>query len=298
MFKKNLKEEIKMKTQELKNKKSFNLSDQLIVISFPFIIILSLIVLGMILSAGKNVFTENTTGEHLMLSSLNSVEKIQLAEHPEQQMEIEKLVSRMNSITEKMELETLMTKVQEYLIPEKEPDFSNQINIGKPVYIEETIHFNEMANNPDFRSETSRPSKYVKNELLEKWADEKYKDVLEFHAMNRKVKQFLAEEKEQIISTEDALSFNGSEMAHLSVSEINHAPKYVKNQYLEKWAREKYDEVLEFYAMEKKVREFLIAVPEPSLALENWMTNGKCWCTEPREQFAYSSEEILLPANK
>ena len=285
-----------MKTQEFKNKRSINLSDQLIVISFPFIIILSLIVLGMILSAGKNVFTESTTGEHLMLNTLNSVEEIQLVEHPEQQMEIEKLVSRMNTIAEKMEMETLMAKVKKYLIPEKEPEFSNHFYIGEPDYIEEANNFNEMENNLDSGSEIWH-SKYVKNELLEKWAGEKYNAVLEFHAMNRKVKQFLAEEKEQIISTEDALSFNGIKMAHPPVSEIDQAPKYVKNQYLEKWAREKYDEVLEFYAMEKKLREFLEAEPEPSLALEDWMTNGKCWCTEPVEQFAYS-KEILLPANK
>jgi hypothetical protein len=53
-------------------------------------------------------------------------------------------------------------------------------------------------------------------------------------------------------------------------------------------ANEKTREAVEFYAMEKRVREFLSIETEKPLCLEKWMLSGKCWCSEPEEKLAFS----------
>ena len=53
-------------------------------------------------------------------------------------------------------------------------------------------------------------------------------------------------------------------------------------------AIEKTREAVEYYAMEKKVKEFLTIETEKPLCLEEWMLNRKCWCSEPGEKLAFS----------
>jgi hypothetical protein len=53
-------------------------------------------------------------------------------------------------------------------------------------------------------------------------------------------------------------------------------------------ANEKTREAVEFYAMEKRVRDFLTIETEKPLCLEEWMLSGKCWCSEPKEKLAFS----------
>ena len=53
-------------------------------------------------------------------------------------------------------------------------------------------------------------------------------------------------------------------------------------------ANEKTRDVVEYYAMEKKVREFLSIETEKPLCLEGWMLNRKCWCPELQEAMALS----------
>ena len=60
---------------------------------------------------------------------------------------------------------------------------------------------------------------------------------------------------------------------------------------LKQQANEKTSEAVEYYAMEKKVKEFLIIETEKPLCLEDWMLNRKCWCGEPDETFALAKEK-------
>jgi hypothetical protein len=53
-------------------------------------------------------------------------------------------------------------------------------------------------------------------------------------------------------------------------------------------AKEKTRDAVEYYAMEKKVREFLSIETEKPLCLEDWMLNRKCWCPELQEAMALS----------
>ena len=53
-------------------------------------------------------------------------------------------------------------------------------------------------------------------------------------------------------------------------------------------ANEKTREAVEYYAMEKRVREFLSIETEKPLCLEEWMLSGKCWCSEPEEKLTFS----------
>jgi len=53
-------------------------------------------------------------------------------------------------------------------------------------------------------------------------------------------------------------------------------------------ANEKTRDAVEYYAMEKKVREFLSIETEKPLCLEDWMLNRKCWCPELQEAMALS----------
>jgi hypothetical protein len=55
-------------------------------------------------------------------------------------------------------------------------------------------------------------------------------------------------------------------------------------------ANEKTNEAVEYFAMEKKVKEFLSIETEKPLCLEEWMLSGKCWCNEPEEKLAFSEE--------
>ena len=197
-----------MKTQVFKNKESFRTNDQLMIILYPVTIILSLICFGIILSAGKNILTKNTS-EKLLLNSMSSISHVQFATQPEQQMEVEKLYARNNRVSEKMELEILTAKVQNYIVPEKEPELD--------------------------------------------------------------------------ISMVTAIDFSETEIATENQAQKS---EYIKFEYLENMAKERYNELLEFYALEKQVREYLVIEKEPLLELEDWMTSEKCWCHQINEPVA------------
>ena len=53
-------------------------------------------------------------------------------------------------------------------------------------------------------------------------------------------------------------------------------------------ANEKTNEAVEYYALEKKVKEYLTAETEQPLKLEIWMKDENCLCPERHEVMAYS----------
>lgn len=53
-------------------------------------------------------------------------------------------------------------------------------------------------------------------------------------------------------------------------------------------ASKKTNEAVEYYAREKKVKEYLTAETEQPLKLENWMKDENCLCPERHEVMAYS----------
>jgi len=53
-------------------------------------------------------------------------------------------------------------------------------------------------------------------------------------------------------------------------------------------ANEKTNEAVEYYAREKKVKEYLTVETEQPLKLENWMKDENCLCPERHEIMAYS----------
>lgn len=53
-------------------------------------------------------------------------------------------------------------------------------------------------------------------------------------------------------------------------------------------ANEKTNEAVEYYALEKKVKEYLTVKTEQPLKLENWMKDENCLCPERHEVMAYS----------
>ena len=161
----------------------------------------------------KSVVPENSdVNAKMKLEFVKPVLDIQIGIQPGMELETEKLLSNAKQISEKMEMELLMAKVQEFLIPEPEP----KMDI---VCVKST-------------------------DFLVADISEKAKEASAFKT------------------------------------------GYIKNKYLEKMAREKYDEVLEYYALEKRAKEFLVAEPEPTLLLEDWMFDEKCWCSEANEPVA------------
>lgn len=48
---------------------------------------------------------------------------------------------------------------------------------------------------------------------------------------------------------------------------------------------------VEYYAFEKKMRDYLFVEKEESLEVEDWMTDAKCWCPELRETMALAEQK-------
>ena len=161
----------------------------------------------------KSIVSESSDmNANMKLEYVNPVSDVPFAIQPEMELETEKLLSNAKQVSEKMEMELLMAKVQEYLIPEPEP----KLDI---VWVKSTV-------------------------------------------------------------------FSDADISEKAKEASAHRSGYIKNKYLEKWGREKYNEVLEYYALEKRAKEFLVAEPEPPLLIEDWMFDEKCWCSEANEPVA------------
>ncbi len=155
---------------------------------------------------------ENNSGKPVIIT-LIAVNEVVLGSFPEMEIEVEKLHARNNRISEKIELEMLTAKIQDYIEPEKEPELD--LSVSAVIDISDR----EMA--------------------VEMWSE-------------------------------------------------NPAQKseYIKFEYLENMAKQRYNEILEFYTLEKRIREYLVIEQEPTLELEDWMTSEKCWCHQLNEPVA------------
>ena len=98
-----------------------------------------------------------------------------------------------------------------------------------------------------------------------------------------------AEEPEMDINVAKSIVFYKDEsIAPVNENELNNTNllKELKFQ-----ASEKTREAVEFYALEKRVREFLTIENEKPLELEDWMINSKCWCPEVNESVSFAERK-------
>jgi hypothetical protein len=98
-----------------------------------------------------------------------------------------------------------------------------------------------------------------------------------------------AEEPEMNINVAKSIIFHEDE----SVVPVNENELNNKNLLMELkfQASEKTREAVEFYALEKRVREFLTIENEKPLELEDWMINNKCWCPEVNESVSFAERK-------
>ena len=65
---------------------------------------------------------------------------------------------------------------------------------------------------------------------------------------------------------------------------------YIKNEYLENLREVKVAELEKFYEIQQKCREYLAIEIEPTLELEDWMCDEKCWCFGNNTVFALNDK--------
>jgi hypothetical protein len=103
-----------------------------------------------------------------------------------------------------------------------------------------------------------------------------------------KMQEYLIPENEPELTVADANSivFPDAETIVLTANKALSNDYFLKDLKIQ--ASEKTKEAVEYYALEKKVKEFLTIEIEKPLKLEEWMVSGKCWCSEPEEKLAFS----------
>ncbi len=106
-----------------------------------------------------------------------------------------------------------------------------------------------------------------------------------------KMQEYLISENEPEFNLADANSivFPDAETVVLSAHKALSTDYFLKDLKLQ--ANEKTKEAVEYYAFEKRVKEYLTIETELPLQIEDWMINEKCWCHEWREPMSLSQEK-------
>lgn len=112
---------------------------------------------------------------------------------------------------------------------------------------------------------------------------------IELGILSEKLNEFAKPEQEPKLELGIVLSLKFPEIEDESFSNRENRT-YVKNKFLEEMGRQKYYEVLEFYALEKWVKESYVLEKETPLKTEHWMLDEKCWCTESNNNLASNKE--------
>lgn len=83
-----------------------------------------------------------------------------------------------------------------------------------------------------------------------------------------------------------SMSFPEFEPVILTSESILNNDHFLKNLKIQ--AKENTDDAVDYYALEKKVKEYLNVETEQPLKLENWMTDENCLCPEKHVATAFS----------
>lgn len=110
-------------------------------------------------------------------------------------------------------------------------------------------------------------------------------DKAELTLLLEKMAEYGKPEPEPKFEINDAMFFNLSELKEEKVHE-NTSGTYVRNKVLEEMGRQKYAEVLELNALQKRVNDCFVVENEKPLKIEHWMMDEKCWCTESNNGLA------------
>jgi hypothetical protein len=125
----------------------------------------------------------------------------------------------------------------------------------------------------------------IKNETMKNPASE-----IEFQASKNYEHLIRETEPELEAGIANSIIFNDFEMVKLTTSDNSlGTDNFLKD--LQVQASKKTNEAIEFFAFEKKTKEYLSIDTEMPLRLENWMVNEKCWCPELRATTALKQEK-------
>ena len=139
----------------------------------------------------SEINTSNSMPEVHTLKSIKPVNIFDNAPTFYQNLEIDRLNTKISEVKERIELGILSVKLNEFAKPEQEPklDFGNVVSLNFPEIEDES-----------FSNRENRT--YVKNKFLEEMGRQKYNEVLELNALLKKINDCFVVENEKRLKIE------------------------------------------------------------------------------------------------
>jgi hypothetical protein len=260
-----------MKTQVVKNSETVKSSDSMMV--FTMIVFWGLLLFGV-----DNIYV------FLKNEAFNSGAKHETGLQFRKMNKSENAVGSENATTKNQytAIEFSTTKMQEYLISEKEPEFTlaDANSIVFPMAETMKLSADKALSDDQFLQD-------LKNQ-----ASVKTNEAVGYYAFEKKSREYLIPENEHKfeVGTVNSIVFPNVEPVNLITAESrlgsNDLLQDLKNQ-----SNEKTKEAVEYYAFDLRMKEYLTIETELPLQLEDWMIDEKCWCHEWREPMALSQEK-------